>query len=142
MPQLFGTDGIRGIANKFPVTAEMGLYLGKAMAKYLGDNAFLITGRDTRISGPMLEYAVMSGIMSFGGDVSSAGIIPTPGLAYLIRRFDADGGIMISASHNPFEYNGFKPFIKGGEKLSEEQEEQIEELIKEISNNKSKEGEI
>ena len=134
MPELFGTDGIRGIANRFPVTADMGLCLGKAMIKWLENDAFLITGRDTRISGPMLEYAVMAGIMSFGGDVSSAGIIPTPGLAYIIKRFNADAGIMISASHNPFEYNGFKPFIKGGEKLSEEQENQIEIILKELQN--------
>ncbi len=141
MPQLFGTDGIRGVANKFPVTPDVGLCLGRAMVDWLGDSAFLITGRDTRISGAMLECAIMSGIMSFGGNVSSAGIIPTPGLAYLVRRFDADGGIMVSASHNPFEYNGFKPFVKGGEKLSEEQEEQIELIINNLSSPNYKEKE-
>ena len=134
MRRLFGTDGIRGIANRYPVNPEMGIYLGRAMVSYMGKNPFLITGRDTRISGIMLEYALISGIISLGGDVFSAGVIPTPGLSYLIKRFNADGGIMVSASHNPYEYNGFKPFVKEGEKLSEKEEERIEEIIKKMEN--------
>ena len=133
MGSLFGTDGIRGIANRYPVNPEMGIYLGRAMVSYVGKNPFLITGRDTRISGIMLEYALISGIISLGGDVFSAGVIPTPGLSYLIRRFNASGGVMVSASHNPYEYNGFKPFIKDGEKLSEEEEERIEDIIKRMA---------
>lgn len=132
MPKLFGTDGIRGLANEYPVTVDMGLALGKAMAIYLKNRPFLITGRDTRISSPMLELAIMSGIMACGGDVLSIGIAPTPALAYIIRRLGADGGVMVSASHNPYQYNGFKPFIKGGEKLTEEQEEQLESIINEV----------
>ncbi len=129
MARLFGTDGIRGIANEYPINSEMGIVFGRALVKFCNKKALIITGRDTRISGPMLESAVISGILSWGGDVLSAEIIPTPGLAYLVKRFDADAGVMISASHNPFEYNGFKPFYKGGEKLSEDQEDHLETLI-------------
>ena len=130
MPELFGTDGIRGIANRYPVIPEIGLALGRAMVRYCGNKGLFVTGRDTRISGPMLENAIISGILSSGGDVLSADIIPTPGVAYLIRRFNAEGGVVISASHNPFEYNGFKPFSKGGEKLSEKDEDIIETFMK------------
>ncbi len=129
MPKLFGTDGIRGIANRYPITPEMGLSLGRALAKYCCNKGLFITGRDTRISGPMLENAVISGVLSCGGDALSVGIMPTPGVAYLIKRLNANGGIVISASHNPFEYNGFKPFYKGGEKLSEKEEDRIEALM-------------
>lgn len=131
MSRLFGTDGIRGIANRYPITPEVGLSLGRAIVSYCKDRPFVITGRDTRISGPMLEKAVISGILSYGGDALSVGIIPTPGLAYLTRKLEADAGIIISASHNPFQYNGFKPFYRGGVKLSEEQENDVEALMKE-----------
>ncbi len=129
MPRLFGTDGIRGIANRYPITAEMGIRFGRAVVKFCGKRPFIITGRDTRISGQMLEFSIISGILSSGGDVLSCGIIPTPAVAYLVKELKADAGIVISASHNPWEYNGFKAFSRTGEKLSEKDEECIEEIM-------------
>ncbi|AJF61346.1 TPA: phosphoglucosamine mutase [Candidatus Woesearchaeota archaeon] len=129
--KLFGTDGIRGEANKFPITGEVALKLGKAFAKVMSRNkkpVFLI-GKDTRLSGYMLEYALTAGLTSMGADVLLAGPLPTPGVAYLIREFRADAGIMITASHNPYIDNGIKLFDSEGRKLPDKTEEKIQDLI-------------
>jgi phosphoglucosamine mutase len=130
--ELFGTDGIRGIANKYPITADMALNLGKAVAyvfKKESPYTRIIVGRDTRISGHLLEHAIISGICSMGVDAIMVGVMTTPGIAYLSWSVRADAGIVISASHNPFEDNGIKIIGGDGYKLSDEKEEQIEELI-------------
>jgi len=126
-PKLFGTDGIRGIANS-ELTPELTFRLGEAVVKYLGDDgsAKFVIGRDTRRSGAMLQAALISGITSAGGDVLLANMIPTPGVAFLTRRFNADGGIVISASHNPPEHNGLKIFSRDGFKLPDDLESLIE----------------
>jgi phosphoglucosamine mutase len=128
--KLFGTDGVRGKANKYPVTAEIALKLGKAAAIVLKQKekpVFLI-GKDTRLSGYMLESALTSGLTSMGADVLLAGPLPTPAVAHLVKSFAADAGIMISASHNPWTDNGIKFFDKDGHKLPDETEEKIETL--------------
>ena len=107
MARLFGTDGVRGIAN-VELTCEMAYRLGQAAVMYLGKT--IVVGRDTRYSGDMLGAALSAGIMSAGGTVLEAGIIPTPGVALLVREMKAAGGAVISASHNPPEYNGIKLF--------------------------------
>ena len=132
MSGLFGTDGIRGVANIHPITPETGLRLGRAiidLCKAAGIDPSIVIGNDTRSSGKMLEYAVASGTLSAGGKVWLAGKIPTPGVAYLTRELGCGAGVMISASHNSYEYNGFKVFSSGGYKLSEEEESGLEELI-------------
>lgn len=132
MGKLFGTDGIRGVANKDPMTPEMAIYIGQAVAHVLnkkGHRQRIVIGKDTRLSGYMLENALAAGISSMGADVISVGSMPTPGIAFIANNMDADCGIVISASHNPFEDNGIKIFSKEGFKLSEEQELEIEELI-------------
>jgi phosphoglucosamine mutase len=132
MEKLFGTDGIRGVANKYPITVDVITKIGKALA-YLfkrddGKPLFVI-GKDTRISCSMLENALSAGICSMGGNVYLMGIIPTPGVAFMTRKQKAHAGIVISASHNPFEDNGIKIFSNDGYKLSPETEKQIEDLI-------------
>ena len=132
MGKLFGTDGIRGVANKDPMTPEMAIQIGQAVAHVLNEKGHrqrIVIGKDTRLSGYMLENALAAGISSMGADVISVGPIPTPGVAFIAKNMDADCGIVISASHNPFEDNGIKIFSKEGFKLSEEQELEIEELI-------------
>lgn len=132
MPKLFGTDGIRGIANQYPITAEMGFSLGFAIVRYCKLRKIqsnIIIGRDTRASGESLESAIVSGIKSAGGIVQSLGVIPTPGVAFFTRTTSAGAGIVISASHNPYEYNGFKIFSKEGYKLSVNEEDEIEDLL-------------
>ena len=126
MGRLFGTDGVRGIANK-ELTCEMAFLLGQAAARYLGQS--IVIGKDTRLSGDMLESAAAAGIMSAGGTALLAGIIPTPGVAFLVNELHADGGIVISASHNPPEYNGIKLFDSEGFKLPDDVEDEIEEFI-------------
>lgn len=126
MARLFGTDGVRGIANK-ELTCDMAFRLGQAAVAFLGGN--IVVGKDTRLSGDMLEAAVEAGIMSMGGTAFSAGIIPTPGVALLVRELYCDGGIVISASHNPPEYNGIKFFDAQGYKLPCDLEDAIEEFI-------------
>lgn len=129
MKKLFGTDGIRGIANR-ELTSEMAFYIGRAGAYLFKDkiNPKILIGKDTRISGDMLEAALIAGICSMGVDVLKVGIIPTPAVAYLTRAYQANCGIVISASHNPFNYNGIK-YIRGdGFKLSDLEEEEIEEI--------------
>ena len=133
MPRLFGTDGIRGIANR-DLTPELAFKLGMAGAKFLSPEIGNIAlGRDTRRSGDMLQSALASGICAAGNDVIDLGILPTPALAWLIQKLGAGGGAMVSASHNPAEYNGIKFFASEGVKLSEENEEAIEELLEKSS---------
>jgi phosphoglucosamine mutase len=132
MAGLFGTDGIRGVANETPITVEMGLQLGRAVVAYCekyGREPQIILGRDTRISGAMLEHALISGILSQGGSVICVGEVPTPAVAYLTRVWKGGAGLVVSASHNPYEYNGFKVFSHEGFKLSQKEEEDIEALI-------------
>lgn len=132
MGRLFGTDGVRGVANS-ELTPSLAFNLGKAGAYVLGENSkttpVFIIGMDTRISGDMLENSLTAGILSVGGDVIKVGVLPTPAVAHLVRYYGADAGIVISASHNPFEYNGIKFFNKEGFKLDDEIEEKIEDII-------------
>jgi len=130
MKKLFGTDGIRGIANREPITAEVIFHIGRAGAYLFKDevNPKILIGRDTRISGDMLEAALIAGICSAGVDVLRVGIAPTPVVAYLTRAYHANCGIVISASHNPFDHNGIK-YIRGdGFKFSDLEEEEIERI--------------
>lgn len=129
---LFGTDGIRGLANTYPITCEVALKTGQAIGFFTKENghAAVIIGKDTRISGDMLESALAAGVASTGIDVLLAGVIPTPGVAYLCSIVkDVGAGIVISASHNPYQDNGIKVFKAGGEKLSDKQEDKIEDYI-------------
>jgi len=132
MARLFGTDGVRGVANA-DLTPELALALGRAGALVLGElaepRAPFVIGRDTRLSGAMLEAAVIAGITSTGRDVISVGVLPTPGVAFLTRVSGAAGGVMISASHNPIEDNGIKFFGGDGFKLSDAIEDAIEAEI-------------
>ncbi|MDX2167564.1 MAG: phosphoglucosamine mutase [Deltaproteobacteria bacterium] len=130
--RLFGTDGIRGTANVEPMTSETVLRLGRAIAHVVKRSARrhkIIIGKDTRLSGYMLESALTSGICSMGVDVLLCGPIPTPGIAFLTRSMRADAGVMISASHNPFQDNGIKFFDSTGFKLADEVEREIEALV-------------
>lgn len=132
MSRLFGTDGVRGIANQ-ELTPQLAFALGRAGAFVLAENSHkpkFIIGKDTRISGDMLEAALVAGILSLGGDVIKAGVVPTPAIALLNRTLKADAGVMISASHNPAEFNGIKFFDGQGFKLSDEVEDRIEALIR------------
>jgi phosphoglucosamine mutase len=126
MARLFGTDGVRGVANT-ELTCEIAYRLGQAAVKFMGKN--IIIGKDTRLSGDMLEAAAAAGIMSAGGTALLAGIIPTPGVALLVRELHSDGGMVISASHNPPEYNGIKLFDAKGYKLPDAVEDEIEAFI-------------
>lgn len=126
MAKLFGTDGVRGVANT-ELTCDIAFKLGQAAVEFLGKT--IVVGKDTRLSGDMLGNALSAGIMSMGGNVLDAGIIPTPGVAYLVRELHAEGGIVISASHNPPEYNGIKFFDRQGFKLTEEAEAEIEAFV-------------
>lgn len=131
MGRLFGTDGVRGVANS-ELTVELAFKLGQAGAYVLTEEAKkpkFVIGKDTRISGDMLESALAAGLCSVGAEVILVGVIPTPAVAYLTRLYKADAGIVISASHNPMEYNGIKFFNNKGFKLSDEIEEKIESLI-------------
>ena len=131
--KLFGTDGIRGRVNEFPITAEVALKMGKAVAKVLrssGPNRNrVLVGKDTRISGYMLETALTSGLVSMGMDVFMVGPLPTPAVAHLTKSMGAAAGIMITASHNPYEDNGMKIFGPDGYKLSDDLENLIERHI-------------
>lgn len=131
MGKLFGTDGVRGIANS-ELTAELAYKLGRVGGHFLTKGKKrpkMVVGMDTRISGDMLEGALSSGLNSAGIDVLYLGVLPTPAVACLIKMLDADGGVMITASHNPVEYNGIKFFNKNGLKLTDEVEDSIEEYI-------------
>ena len=132
MGKLFGTDGIRGVANTYPITSEMAVRTGRAAAvffKQKGRNVRIVIGKDPRVSGDMLEYALASGICSAGGDVLLAGIVPTPGVACLAVSMEASAGIVVSASHNPFFDNGIKIFRGNGFKLSDHEEAEFEDII-------------
>jgi phosphoglucosamine mutase len=132
MKKLFGTDGVRGVANEEPMTSEMAMQIGRATA-YLFRNKKgrhrIVLGKDTRLSGYMLETALASGICSMGGDVLLVGPLPTPGIAFVTVDMRADAGVVISASHNPFHDNGIKIFSGNGFKLPDKMEHRIEELI-------------
>lgn len=131
MGKLFGTDGARGIANQ-ELTPEIAFKLGRAGSYVLSreiSRPRILVGRDTRISGDMLESALVAGICSVGADVLKAGVIPTPGVAYLTQKYQASCGVVISASHNPVEYNGIKFFGAQGYKLPDEVEDEIERLV-------------
>lgn len=130
MGKLFGTDGVRGIAN-VDLTPELAYQIGRAGAYILAQNKTgkIVVGKDTRASGDMLEAALTAGICSMGLDVISLGIIPTPAVAFLTRKYEALAGVVISASHNPGEYNGIKFFNIDGLKLPDEVEEKIEDII-------------
>lgn len=132
MGRLFGTDGVRGVANT-ELTCELAMNIGKAAAMVLINDevkhpTFLI-GKDTRLSGDMLEGALIAGLCSVGANVRLLGVIPTPAVAYLVGKYKADAGIMISASHNPFEFNGIKIFNEDGYKLPDDLEEEIEAIV-------------
>ena len=133
MGKYFGTDGVRGVANK-ELTPELAFKLGRfgaiVLSKHIEeDKPEVLVGRDTRVSGRMLEYALVAGLLSAGAEVMRLGVIPTPGVSYLTRSQNAAAGIMISASHNPAEDNGIKFFGSDGFKLSDEQEAEIEALL-------------
>ncbi len=132
MGRLFGTDGARGIANT-ELTCELAMQIGRAAAlvltKHQSRKPKILIGRDTRISSSMLEAALVAGLCSVGADAELIGVIPTPGVAYLVSRYEADAGIMISASHNPVEFNGIKLFSSTGYKLNDDIEQEIEALI-------------
>jgi phosphoglucosamine mutase len=131
--KLFGTDGIRGVANEYPITPETALRLGRAVARALdaakGGKHKVVIGKDTRISGYMLETALTSGLVSEGARVLLTGPIPTPAVAHLTRSMACDAGIMLTASHNPYADNGIKIFGPDGYKLGDELEEEIERLL-------------
>lgn len=133
MGELFGTDGIRGVANEFPITPEVALRIGRAVARVLDarlpGRQKVVIGKDTRLSGYMLETALTSGLVSEGARVLLTGPIPTPAVAYLTRSMACDAGIMLTASHNPYQDNGIKIFGPDGYKLSDEMEAEIEALI-------------
>lgn len=132
MRKLFGTDGVRGVANLDPMTSEMAMQLGRAAAHIFMRRAGrhqIVIGKDTRISGYMLESALMAGICSMGVDVLLVGPLPTPAIAFLTRSLRADAGVVISASHNPYQDNGIKFFSSDGFKLPDEVEARIEKLI-------------
>lgn len=132
MGKLFGTDGIRGEANRYPMNSQIAFGVGQAVAhlfKKGNHRARVIIGKDTRISGYMLEGSLEAGVTSMGGNPYLVGVLPTPGIAFITQSMRADAGIVISASHNPFADNGIKIFNGSGFKLSDEQEETIEDLI-------------
>jgi phosphoglucosamine mutase len=145
--RLFGTDGIRGTVNKYPMTPETVLRIGMAAAHILRDKEgrnMILIGKDTRLSGYMIESALTSGICSMGMNVTLVGPFPTPGIAFLTRTLRLDAGIVISASHNPFEDNGIKFFSSEGFKLPDTLEKKIEELIQDngLHRNRPKGAEI
>ena len=137
--KLFGTDGVRGVANLEPVTAETALKLGRAAAHVFsqrstpratnGERPTIVIGKDTRLSGYMLENAFAAGVMSLGANVLFIGPLPTPGVAYITRSLRADAGVVLSASHNPYEDNGIKFFRYDGYKLDDALERRIEQLV-------------
>ncbi|NJC88269.1 MAG: phosphoglucosamine mutase [Desulfuromonas sp.] len=130
--KLFGTDGVRGVANIHPMTAETALQLGRAAAylfKHRDRRSRIVIGKDTRLSGYMLESALVAGICSMGVDALLVGPLPTPGIAFLTASMRADAGVVISASHNPYQDNGIKFFARDGFKLPDEVEAHLEQLV-------------
>ena len=132
MGRLFGTDGARGVANT-ELTAELAMNIGRAAAMVLVNDEVkhptILIGKDTRLSGDMLEGALIAGLCSVGANVKLLGVVPTPAVAYLVKKYNADAGVMISASHNPFEFNGIKIFSSEGYKLHDDLENRIEEIV-------------
>ena len=132
MGKYFGTDGVRGVAGA-DLTCEMAMLIGRGAAAVLtsstGHKPRILIGKDTRQSGDMLEAALTAGLCSVGADVESLGVVPTPAVAYLVRKYNADAGVVISASHNPMEFNGIKIFAGTGYKLPDEVENEIEAYI-------------
>lgn len=136
MTRLFGTDGVRGLANVYPMSPDMVLRLGQAIGIYFGarhPKARILIGKDTRLSGYMLEQALCSGICSVGVDAYFLGPLPTPGIAYLTRGMRASAGIVISASHNPYHDNGIKIFSSDGYKLPDDVEDELEKIVGDTS---------
>ena len=132
MRRLFGTDGVRGTANIYPMTSEIAMQIGRGIAFQVKDKKHghrIVIGKDTRISGYMIENALAAGICSMGVDVLLVGPLPTPGIAFITSSMRADAGVVISASHNPFQDNGIKIFTRDGFKLPDEKEADIEDLI-------------
>ena len=132
MRQLFGTDGVRGVANIYPMTTEIAMQIGRAIAFIVKTQAkghHIVIGKDTRLSGYMIENALAAGVCSMGVDVQLLGPLPTPGIAFITTSMRADAGVVISASHNPFQDNGIKIFSKDGFKLPDNVELDIEDLI-------------
>jgi len=132
MRKLFGTDGVRGVANIYPMTTEIAMQLGRGVAYVFKDKNRrhrIVIGKDTRLSGYMIENAIASGICSMGVDVLLVGPLPTPGIAFFTKNMRADAGVVISASHNPFQDNGIKFFAGSGFKLPDATEQKIEDLI-------------
>ena len=138
MGKYFGTDGVRGVANE-GLTPELAFKLGRfggyALINQTDEKPRVLVGRDTRISGEMLESALIAGLLSIGAEVMRLGVISTPGVAYLTKDMEANAGVMISASHNPVEDNGIKFFGPDGFKLTDEQEEVIESYLDQDSDN-------
>ena len=132
MRRLFGTDGVRGVANVHPMTAEIAMQIGRAIAFQVKDMKHdhrIVIGKDTRLSGYMIENALAAGICSMGVNVLLVGPLPTPGIAFITASMRADAGVVISASHNPFQDNGIKIFSRNGFKLPDAKELEIEDLI-------------
>jgi phosphoglucosamine mutase len=135
MARLFGTDGIRGVANEEPLTPDLAYRVARELVATLAagrgtDHPRLVIGRDTRRSGALLESAMVAGILSAGADAFSVGVMPTPAIALLTKALEADGGIVLSASHNPFEDNGIKLFSAEGTKFPDKWEDLIEARVK------------
>src|ERR1035437_2385242 len=132
MGRLFGTDGVRGVANMEPMTAETALLIGRATAyicKRHNHRHRIVIGKDTRVSGYMIENALTAGICSMGVDVLLVGPMPTPGIAFITHSMRADAGVVISASHNPYQDNGIKIFSRDGFKVPDTVEDEIESLV-------------
>ena len=133
MSRLFGTDGIRGVANAEPLTPELAFRVGRQLVATLGEHGTervrVVIGRDTRISGELLEAAMVAGVLSAGGECYAVGVLPTPGIAILTRALEAQGGIVLSASHNPYEDNGIKLFSGQGTKFPDAWEDEIERRL-------------
>src|SRR3954467_14638226 len=133
-PRLFGTDGVRGKAGTYPLDHQTVRRLGAALVRALPEGQpRVLIGRDTRESGEWIERELAHGARACGADVMSAGIVPTPGVAYLTGSSDFTAGVVISASHNPFEDNGIKVFSGGGEKFTEELEAHVEQIVADAS---------
>ena len=133
MSRLFGTDGIRGVANVEPLTPELAFRVARQLVATLGEHGTervrIVIGRDTRISGELLESAMVAGVLSAGGECYTVGVLPTPGIALLTRALEAQGGIVLSASHNPYEDNGIKLFSGEGTKFPDAWEDEIERKL-------------
>ena len=132
MGRLFGTDGVTGVANS-ELTCEMAMRIGRAAAMVLTDSNHrhpkVLIGKDTRLSSDMLEAAITAGLCSVGANVVQLGVVPTPAVAFLVGKYKADAGVMLTASHNPCEFNGIKIFSGDGYKLPDALEEQIEAIV-------------